>query len=287
MNEPLNILMIEGNTQALNRALDSCGLLRNGVLYADVLCSIDGSVQITHCLAADEDVYLPEGVALSHFDGAVLGGSALRAHADSNQPEVRRQIELAKALFREGVPFLGSCWGLQLAAVAAGGTVQASPRGREVGISRNLRLSPAGRAHPFYQDKADVFSQPCIHYDEVTHLPTDAVVLASNDHSSVQAAVIRQDGGEFWGVQYHPEFDLARMAGLYKAYGEDLIAQGFFADATALNSLIDDFETLHAQHQRSDLAWRYGIGKDVLDNATRMREIENWLRFVRRRKAAA
>ena len=55
-----------------------------------------------------------------------------------------RQVELARAVYKSGTPFFGSCWGLQVATVAAGGSVRQNPRGREVGIARDLTLTSAG-----------------------------------------------------------------------------------------------------------------------------------------------
>ena len=112
------------------------------------------------------------------------------------------------------------------------------------------------------------------------------MALAENEHSAIQAAVIPYDGGEFWGVQYHPEFDLRHMARLITAYAEAMIGQGFYADQAALEAHTGDWEALHDDPARKDLAWRLGIDGDVLDPHRRCREIKNWLdRAVRPRMA--
>ena len=49
------------------------------------------------------------------------------------------------------------------------------------------------------------YAAPCIHRDEVAQLPKDAVLLAGNAHSPVQAFVVETDTVTFWGTQYHPE----------------------------------------------------------------------------------
>lgn len=54
-------------------------------------------------------------------------------------PEVRQQIEFAQHVFASNVPCYGSCWAMQLAAVAAGGVCAANPRGREMGFARRVR----------------------------------------------------------------------------------------------------------------------------------------------------
>jgi GMP synthase (glutamine-hydrolysing) len=39
-----------------------------------------------------------------------------------------------------------------------------------------------------------------------------------------------------------------------------------------------DFRVLHAEPERRDLAWRYGIGPEIVDPVRRTAEIGNWLR---------
>jgi GMP synthase (glutamine-hydrolysing) len=39
-----------------------------------------------------------------------------------------------------------------------------------------------------------------------------------------------------------------------------------------------DFRTLRDEPERRDLAWRYGIGPEILDPVRRTAEIGNWLR---------
>jgi GMP synthase (glutamine-hydrolysing) len=59
-----------------------------------------------------------------------------------------------------------------------------------------------------FAGKGAVFDAPCIHYDEVTRLPDNATLLASNAHSVVQAAVVPVGRSEVWAVQYHPNSTL-------------------------------------------------------------------------------
>jgi GMP synthase (glutamine-hydrolysing) len=52
-------------------------------------------------------------------------------------------------------------------------------------------------------------------------------VLAANPVSGIQAAEIRHGGGVFWGVQYHPEFDLFELACILERMTGVLVAEGF------------------------------------------------------------
>jgi len=226
---------------------------------------------------ADADGALPSGTDIGAFDGVILGGSALHIRNINIDSRVRRQIDFVAAVFESGAPFFGSCWGFQVGVAAAGGTVAESPRGRELGLARKIALTDAGRSHPMYQGKASVFDAPAVHLDEITHLPSGSIVLASNHHNAIQAATVSKAGGTFWGVQYHPEFDLEHMAGLISCYTEGFVKDGFFADEAAAHAHAEDIESLHFHPERDDLAWLFGIDDDVLDPVARTREIENWI----------
>ena len=80
---------------------------------------------------------------------------------------MQRQVELMRRLFECGVSSFGSCWGIQIAAVALGGAVEISPQGREVGIGRKVSMTAEGRAHPMYTGKKSVFEAFMSHSDEV------------------------------------------------------------------------------------------------------------------------
>ena len=95
--------------------------------------------------------------------------------------------------------------------------------------------------------------------------------------SPVQAAEIRHDGGVFWGVQYHPEFSLREIAAILGRYGSILIDEGLFKDAVAQAGTVRDLEALHDDRGRKDLAWRYGLGREILDDDLRLTEIRNFL----------
>ncbi len=142
------------------------------------------------------------------------------------------------------VPFFGSCWGLQVAAVAAGGTVRLNPKGREIGVARKITLTEAGRAHPMHAGRPLAFDAPTVHSDEVALPPGDIVVTAANAVTDVQAAEIRHEGGVFWGVQYHPEYSLLDIAATLRRYGTRLIDDGFFRSLAELETHAAAMRTL-------------------------------------------
>ena len=273
---PARILVINGNPRASTDRIVSLGGRPYGEGYTDALRFFEPDLDVTVLDAADGG-RLPNSIAIADFDGAAWTGSALSAYWD--QPAVRDQIELARAINDAGVPSFGSCWGQQIVCQALGGAVRANPKGIEIGVARRIVLTPEGRAHPMYDGKAAAFDALAIHKDEVESLPEGAVVLSGNALSDIQSVFIPgRDGGDFWGVQYHPEFDLATIAVLIGRDKASLIEQGLFADESALLSLAEDYRALSADPGRKDLAWRYGIDATVLDPALRMAELGNWLR---------
>ena len=187
-----------------------------------------------------------------------------------------RQIELAKAVFAAGVPFFGSCWGMQVAVTAAGGEVRANPRGREFGFARRILLNDAGREHALFAGKPVAFEAPTIHRDEIASLPAGATTLAVNDFG-VQAASFTHGRGTFWGVQYHPEYDFRDIAAAAERYGEILVTEGMFRDVSALKAFAAELRALQANPSDTTLLWKHGLGPAIRTESLRLLEIRNWL----------
>lgn len=224
---------------------------------------------------ADGETF-PQGLGLGDFDGVWISGSPHNVYA-LDQPSVREQIALARAIWDAGLPAFGSCWGLQVMIAALGGTVHLNPDGREIGVARRIVPTAAGRAHPMYRGKPPAFDALCTHEDEVAALPAGATVLASNTVSPVQAAVIEDGARRFWGVQYHPEFTFATLAAIVALRTDMVIEEGFARTAEEAHAVAEKYRALHSDPARKDLAWRLGIGADILDPAQRTVELGNWL----------
>ena len=267
------ILVIDGNVAEVRARQVAVRGLDSGTGYARVLKRLDTSLQIDIVLAADGDFELPAG-GIGNYDGVTMTGSALNIY-NGGEP-VTRQIELAKAVFAAGVPFFGSCWGLQVAVTAAGGEVRANPRGREFGFARRIVLTDAGREHRLFVGKPLAFEAPCVHRDEIARLPAGATVLAQNEFG-VQAAAFNWRAGTFWGVQYHPEYDYLDVAAAAERYGETLVREGMFGDASAVAAFANDLRSLQANPADTALLWKHALGPAMQSEALRLLEIRNWL----------
>lgn len=278
----LRLLVADGNSQAGRRRIAEMAGATPSESYAGVLRAIAPDAVVDICTPADADGAVPK--TLDSYDGVAITGSALNIY--QRETESLRQIDFVREVFARGVPMFGSCWGLQLAAVAAGGDVELNPNGREVGFARKIALTEAGRAHPMHAGRAVMFDAPAIHSDTVTRLPQGAIVTAGNDISEVQAAEIRFSRGVFWGVQYHPEYRLHDVAAVIRRYGQNLVAAGFFADQADLDRYVADLSALDADRRRRDIAWRLGLGSDIVDEKVRWTELLNWIASLKRRPTA-
>lgn len=279
MSNDLHFLIVDGYAREGRDDLEAGGATTAGVLYRQMLqrCAPDATADIIY--PADPDVGLPTGASLDQYDGIAWTGSSLTIYAEDD-PRVTRQIEFSREAFRARVPGFGSCWAAQIAAVAAGGTCAAHPRGREMGLARKIVLTDAGRGHPMYAGKKSVFDAFISHEDEITALPESGVLLARNDYSNVQACTVTCEGGPFWAVQYHPEYDLHEMARLVYCRREKLTRMGFFHDVEAALAFVEELEALHADPGRRDIAWRLGIDADVMNEDVRIQEVRNWIDWL-------
>jgi GMP synthase (glutamine-hydrolysing) len=170
----------------------SCPPALFGEWLADAGCRLD----VRHPYLGDE---LP---AVRGYDGLLVLGGAMDADDDAQCPWLPVTRERIREAARLGIPTLGICLGLQLAALALGGTVGRNEQAQigvlPVGWGCEVLLDPlvdriAGDGRGVHWNR-----------DVVTALPPDAEVLARAETGEVQAARL---AAMVWGVQFHPEVD--------------------------------------------------------------------------------
>lgn len=246
-------------------------------LYRDLLVKYVPDAEYDVWLSSDEetpDSYTIE--ELKQYDGILWPGCNLTVYHDV--PEVKRHIDTCQKGFEAGIPQFGSCWAIQVAAVACGGECGACDKGREMGVGQKVLLNEDGVTHPMYAGKPRVFSHFMSHDDEVKRMPEGGTVLASNGWSKVQSASFKYRNGEMWAVQYHPEYDLNEVARLIEARDEKLIKLGFFKDLAALKEYTGRLDALVAEPDRKDFRWQLGIDDDIMDDGIRELEFANWVK---------
>ncbi|MBL4604074.1 MAG: type 1 glutamine amidotransferase [Emcibacteraceae bacterium] len=274
----LNLLIIEGNVREVREKTVASGQIVQSALYKKAVLFLRPDAHCNIVNPADEDADLPSVEALEEYDGIIWTGSSLNIY--ENDLAISRQVEFMKRCFEGKIKIFGSCWGLQVAVVAAGGEVEKNTKGREIGIARNIQTTEIGRCHPLYNGKLSPFDAVAIHLDHVKRLPEGAIILSGNEMSSVQAIELKRGPSVFWGVQYHPEFDLTYIASLIQKYKGMIVDEGICPDEAAVDQLSSDFRIVRNDDNHEEIKCKHNMGADVLDPCCRLQEINNWLDFV-------
>jgi len=118
----LRFLVVEGNPVGPRERHQATFGKTYSDSYGSVLQTIDPTSIYDVVFPADEGANLPDSGGLESYDGVFLTGSALNAYHAT--PDILRQVDLMREVYRSGTPSFGSCWGLQMGAMAAGGDVQ-------------------------------------------------------------------------------------------------------------------------------------------------------------------
>jgi GMP synthase (glutamine-hydrolysing) len=274
----LNFLIAESEPpQAREKRRRNVGR-SSGETYESLLEHIAPGARITRVTPADDGGSAVPSRDLDGFDAVFLTGSPLHLYEDT--PECRRIVGFMRAVFASGTPSFGSCAGLQVATVAAGGAVRAMGDRREAGFARRIFATEHGRSHPLLAGRPGAFDAPAIHTDEVAELPPGATLLASNATTRVQAAEIRYGPGVFWGVQYHPEISLFEVAAALRRQADDLVEHGLAPDGYKVEQHAARVQALHEAPDRRDLAWQLGLNEEVTVPQKRTAEIRNFVEHL-------
>jgi len=131
--------------------------------------------------------------------GIILSGS----HASTTEEETARAPQ---AVFEQGVPVLGICYGMQTMAKQLGGGV-ANGKVREFGYAE-VRARGHSKLLEGIQDRTGPNGEGYLevwmsHGDKVTELPPGFKLIASNDACPI--AGMADESRKFYAVQFHPE----------------------------------------------------------------------------------
>jgi len=131
--------------------------------------------------------------------GIILSGS----HASATEEETARAPQ---AVFEQGVPVLGICYGMQTMAAQLGGSVEGG-RVREFGYAE-VRARGHSKLLEGIQDRVNEKGEAFLdvwmsHGDKVTALPPGFRLIASNPVCPI--AGMADEERRFYAVQFHPE----------------------------------------------------------------------------------
>jgi GMP synthase (glutamine-hydrolysing) len=65
---------------------------------------------------------------------------------------------------------------------------------------------------------------------------------------------------------------------MFRRSAKRMVDRGYAATLEEAEAFAADLRALHDDPGRKDLAWRYGIGADIIDTDRHRREFANWLR---------
>ncbi len=275
----LNILMVDGYDYEGWKSLNDANCIDAFKHFSNTLNSISSiPLNIITIHPGKKLNYLPSGVSLEDFDGIVWTGSSLNIYDLS--PSIVRQIELAKETLKYDVNIFGSCWGLQVYVEAAGGKVRKNPKGREMIFAKNIEVNSIGKTHNMYKDKIYKFDAFCSHLDEIESIPSESNILSTNEHSKVQALSFKFNNAEFWGTQYHPEFNFNIMSRILSARKSILVSENIFHDETHADKVISIMENINGEQNDCK---ELNIGEDIMNRNIRNKELYNWINLIEKK----
>ena len=105
-----------------------------------------------------------------------------------------------KEIFKQKIPILGICYGLQLIAKLFGGKIKSSNKSGEFGRSFLFKKKSSLLTKNFFNSSKFVWMS---HEDSVVKLPKNFKVVASTKESKL--TIIENTKNKIYGVQFHPE----------------------------------------------------------------------------------
>lgn len=152
-------------------------------------------------LFIDTEESFPDGLIKENFSHIIHSGSALSINTKA--PFTEKAIKYIQNARDKGLWQMGICFGHQLICRALVGkhAVRSSPNGFEVGWQNLTFLDKT-------QDLLNVRETERVwqhHFDEVIDLPEGSELLATNEHSKIQAYI--NFSQHLLGTQFHPEFN--------------------------------------------------------------------------------
>lgn len=134
-------------------------------------------------------------------DGLIILGGTMSYHDLEEFPWLENITALYRGATAANIPTLGICLGAQLLAAAFDGEVTVnSPTGPETGVV-DIEWTDDALHDPLVGDLSPGFSATAFHYDGITALPENAVLLGRGERYPNQVFRV----GSAVGVQFHPE----------------------------------------------------------------------------------
>lgn len=156
---------------------------------------------IVSSLYIDTEESFPDDLINENFTHVIHSGSELSINEEA--PFTQKAVAFIRDARDKGIRQMGICYGHQLICKALVGkdAVRKSPNGFEAGwikVNFNthaMKILGVNTHEVVWQH----------HFDEVVNLPDGSDLLATNEHTEIQAYV--NEDQKIFGTQFHPEFD--------------------------------------------------------------------------------
>ena len=165
-------------------------IAENSGLSADNVASVN--------VALGARMPLPE---LPRYDAVIIGGSGGYSVLD-DQPFIPYLEDVVRFCKEHDMPFLGICFGFQIAVQALGGTIIHDKEHMEFG-TYTMRRTKESDSDPLIGDLPYEFSAACGRKDRASVLPVGAVNDIASERTPYNSMTF--PGSKFFGVQFHPE----------------------------------------------------------------------------------
>jgi GMP synthase (glutamine-hydrolysing) len=138
---------------------------------------------------------------LTAYSGIIIGGSGGCSVLDDHD-FIEYLHEVARYAKEQNIPFLGLCYGFQIAVQALGGTMIHDKESMEVGAMPAV-IHEDGLDYPLFKGLPQQLLVPCGREDRATILPPGSVSYVKTDKCPFHHLTF--PGTKFHGVQFHPE----------------------------------------------------------------------------------
>ena len=195
----LNLLIVEGNTKEDTEIFIKAAGSSASENLKKLLLKLEPSAVIEIVHPGNETEVKSTLDKINNYNGIIFTGGAMRITDQTK--EIKKHINFANECFNHSKKILAICWGLQVCVTAAGGAVYLGKKGAHLGIASNVEINATGKEHPIYKDKKNSFNTPAFNFDEVTKIPFNAKILASDEINNVMGLHFHVKSSEVWGLQ--------------------------------------------------------------------------------------
>jgi GMP synthase (glutamine-hydrolysing) len=167
----------------------------------------------------------PDDLIEKEFTHVVHTGSTVSITESS--PVTLKEVNYIRSLVKKGTWQFGICYGHQLMGFALVGAhaVRETPGGLEAGWGE-VEFNELGQKLLNLKPVEHIWQH---HFDEVTELPEGSKILATNNHSKIQAYINYEK--RLLGTQFHPEINVKQGNKYFLNDRKLLESHGFDVDA--------------------------------------------------------